>query len=303
MTGRPPIASVTARRGPRGPGENIAMALLLAMLTGCASAPKPLSPGQEQALVLNRQGMESFAAGDVLRAQRAFEAALVLERSVENEDGIALNLLNLAQCHQRLGLPELAARRLDQLLGDATLTFAPQRRAEAALQHALLALQRHDVAAAERWQRQGVADCGATCALAGKLHNLGARLALERGEASAALTAATAALGKSEGDAVERANALRLQGAAQLALGQRALAEAALVQAMALDKDGGQGDKVYQDLLLLGRSSADSQLQRRYWQRALAVAQALGKAAAVKEIEALLAALNPTAAEPVKTGN
>lgn len=261
----------------------------MAALAGCAT-PKALSPGQAQAIALNRQGMDSFAGGDMVRAQQAFEAALQLERAVENEEGIALNLLNLAQCHQRLGQSERAAALLDQVLNGAALVFRPQHRAEAALQHALLAFQRQDLALAERWQRDGVAICG-NCAMAGKLRALGARLALQRGDALDALKAAGDALASSGDDPVEKANALRLLGAAHLALGQQPAAEAALLQALALDKEGGWPDKVLQDLQLLGHAGADPAAQRRYWRRALSVAQATGKAAAVEEIERALSAL------------
>ena len=274
-----------------GPLRPLVIALALAgLLAGCGTQ-KVLSPSQAQAVVLNRQGLDSFAAGDIARAQHAFEVALQLERAVENEDGIALNVLNLAQCYQRLGQPERAAAMLDQLLDGSAAVFSPQRRAEAALQHALLALQRNDVAGADRWQRDGAALCG-DCALAGKLRGLAARLALQRGDVAEALQAAGDALAKSGDDAVEKANALRLQGAAHLALGQKPAAEAALLQALALDKEGGLPDKIVQDLQLLGHAGADAAAQRRYWRRALAVAQAAGKVAAVKEIEAALAALS-----------
>ncbi|MRV73300.1 tetratricopeptide repeat protein [Duganella sp. FT92W] len=263
--------------------------LCMALLAACGTQ-KVLSPSQAQAVALNRQGMDSFAAGDTVRALHAFEAALQLERAVENEEGIALNLLNLAQCYQRLGKPELAAAMLDRLLDGGGVVFSPQRRAEAALQHALLALQRNDAGAADKWQREGAALCG-DCALAGKLNGLAARLALQRGNAEDALKSAGEALAKSGDDAVEKANALRLQGAAQLALGQKAAAEAALLQALALDKEGGLPDKVLQDLQLLGHAGSDVAAQRRYWRRALAVAQAAGKTAAVKDIEAALGAL------------
>lgn len=278
--------------GPRLPARMRAVltaALCAALLAACGTQ-KVLSPSQAQAVALNRQGMDSFAAGDTVRALHAFEAALQLERAVENEEGIALNLLNLAQCYQRLGKPELAAAMLDQLLDGGGVVFSPQRRAEAALQHALLALQRNDAGAADKWQREGAAMCG-DCALAGKLNGLAARLALQRGDAQDALKSAGEALAKSGDDAVEKANALRLQGVAQLALGQKAAAEAALLQALALDKDGGLPDKVLQDLQLLGHAGSDVAAQRRYWRRALAVAQAAGKTAAVKDIEAGLAAL------------
>lgn len=267
----------------------VACVAAMAALAGCAT-PKVLSPAQAQAVALNRQGMDGFAAGDIVRARQAFEAALRLERAVENEEGIALNLLNLAQCHQRLGQPEQAAAMLDQVLDSGAVAFSPQRRAEAALQHALLAFQHQRLAAAERWQRDGVALCG-ECAMAGKLRSLGARLALQRGDAQAALTAAGDALARSGDDSVEKANALRLQGAAHLALGQKPVAEAALLQALALDKDGGLPDKVLQDLQLLGHAGADPAAQRRYWRRALAVAQASGKTVAVTEIERAIAAL------------
>jgi tetratricopeptide (TPR) repeat protein len=292
VAGRRPArqASGAAGRWWKAPVRALAAMLACAVLLAGCAAPKVLSPSQAQAFALNRQGMDSFTAGDTVRAQHAFEAALRLERAVENEEGIALNLLNLAQCYQRLGKPEQAAAMLDQLLDGGGAVFSSQRRAEAALQHALLALQRNDAAAADRWQRDGAALCG-DCALAGKLRSLAARLALQRGDAGAALQAAGDALAKSGDDTVEKANALRLQGAAHLALGQKPAAEAALSQALSLDKEGGLPDKVLQDLQLLGHAGADVAAQRRYWRRALAVAQAAGKTAAAKEIETAIAAL------------
>ncbi|MES2263943.1 MAG: hypothetical protein V4724_35945 [Pseudomonadota bacterium] len=269
--------------------------LLVWLLAGCAAPVKQVTAAQAQAIELNRRGVESFEAGELARAQQLFEAALRLERAVENEEGIALNVLNLAQCLQRQGQPEQAARLLDTLLGEATLAYSAPRRTQAMMQQALLALQRKDVAQALLWQQRAGALCGSDCALAGKLLNLAARLALEQGDAARAGRDALAALARNRaaGDEVEVANALRLQGAAELALGRPAQARQVLLEALALDKDSAAGDKIYQDLLLLGHASDDTGQRRRYWQRALAVAQAAGRAQSVKEVEQLLAALPP----------
>lgn len=276
------------------PRARLALAIgALALLGACAAPAPPRSAPQSRAIELNGQGLARYQSGDYARAQALFEQALTLEQGMENEDGIALNLLNLAQCLQIQGQPEQAERRLDALLDSQGLHFSAARRAEAGLQKALLALRRRDLPGAARWQTEAQRACAGDCAAAGKLGNLGARLALERGEAAAALAAAGAALARNraDGDALETANALRLMASAQLMLGDRAQAAVALAEALALDKRAGHSDKIYQDLLLLGRAASDPGEQRMYWIRAQNVARAGGTPQALKEVNELLATL------------
>ncbi|WP_342120828.1 tetratricopeptide repeat protein [Pseudoduganella sp. OTU4001] len=276
---------------------SVAGLLLLVVLAGCA-APAPLPALRQQAVALNQLGLQHFGAGRYAQAERQFAAALQLERAAEHEEGIAQNLLNLAHCALRQGQPAAAIPWLQELAADSGWQPSAAHRAEAQLLLALLALQRGDAATAAQWHRAARDACG-SCSVAGKLAVFEARLALQNGLAAEALVLARQAQQSVGSDVVEQANALRLQGSAQLQLGQRAAAQAVLQRALALDKAAALPPKIFQDLVLLGHAHQADAAQQ-YWHRARRVAHAAGMAAAVAEVDALLAEL--AAGEPVQGG-
>lgn len=263
----------------------------MVLLQGCAGPGPSVPAPQAKAIELNHQAMEQLERGEPAHAASLFRQALALSRAAEDEHGIALNLLNLSQAHAAMGNDAEAEQALDGILQERRLTFAPHYRLEAMLRKSVLALQRADTPAATQWLDQADALCGANCAMVGKILNLRARLALDLKQNEAALAAAHSALahGRRTDDRVEIANALRLQGAAQLALQQPAMAEPVLQEALAIDKALATSDKIFQDLLLLGHTQLRaSEAARNYWSRARDVARASGNAKALRDIEALL---------------
>lgn len=272
---------------------------LAALLAACGTAP-PTPPARQQAVSLNLRGVELHRQGDHAGAARLFNDAANRAQAIEYEDGLAQSLLNLARTLQAQGRPAESEAALVRLLEGAAPDMPPVRRAEAMLQRALLALGRGEHEAALRWHGQAQAACagsgaGASCALGPALQNLGARLALERGDAAVALRQALAALAqhRSAGNRIETANALRLAGAAELAQRRPAQAAPLLREALQLDKALAQSDKICHDLILLGHAAAGPE-RRAYWRRALAVAAAAGLRREQGELEARLAALPAT---------
>jgi tetratricopeptide (TPR) repeat protein len=249
----------------------IAAALSLA---ACSSTP-PRSPADIQAQGYNVQGMDRYKAGDLPHALALFQQALVVDQSIEDDNAIATTRLNLAMTYLAMGRRDEGLRQLDLVLDEPRLAFSPERRAEAALRRAM-AIQASDRAGARQALDRAGTLCGSDCGIQGKILNLKAYLALSDGQPADALKLAQQAQGAlAKDDTLEKANALRLQASAQIALQAPQAARPLLEQALKMDKAAGASEKIYQDLLLLGQASADKPDEARgYWLRAHEVAVA-----------------------------
>lgn len=265
-----------------------------AVLLGACSTPPARSAAQIQAQGLGTQGMDRVKAGDLPRALAFFQQGLVVAQSIEDEDAIAAARLNLATVHVGLGRQDEALKQLDMVLDEPRLAFSADRRAEAALRRAM-AVQASDPASAQQSLDRAAALCGSSCSVNGKILNLKAYAALNAGRGEEGLRLAQqahSALPKD--DALERANALRLQSSAYIALKTPAAAVPLLQEALKLDKAAGASEKIYQDLLLLGHASKDKpELARDYWARAHDVAVAAKNDAGAERTARLLAPAAP----------
>ncbi|MEJ8856247.1 tetratricopeptide repeat protein [Variovorax robiniae] len=255
------------------------LAVVMGLLGGC-STPPPRSAADIRAQGFNTQGLDRYKAGDLPRALGYFEQALVVARSIEDEDAIAATRLNLAMVHLGMGHQDEGLNQLDLVMDERRLAFSPDRRAEAALRRAM-ALQASDRAGAGQSLDRALVLCGNSCSVRGKILNLKAWLALDAGSPAVGLRyaqQAQSALAKN--DLLEKANALRLQSSAHIALKTPAAAVPLLQEALKIDKAAGASSKIHQDLLLLGQASADKpELARDYWTRARDVAMAAGNGA------------------------
>jgi hypothetical protein len=272
----------------------LSISLAAVLLVACAAAPLP-EPArtQRQAIALNQSARVAFERGDLARARQLYEQALAADTSIENADGIAMNALSLAHVNQLLGEPDAAQRYLDRLLEDSEPPIPRERKAEAAARKAQLALASNDTTAADRWADAGLNLCAGACAAQAALLNLHARAALARADASAAIEWATRAQSTAtdERGRAERANALRVIGEARLALGEQRAATQALDQALALDKALALPQRIYSDLMLLGRAHAalgERETARGYFRRSLAVANAAKDADGARQAQTAL---------------
>jgi len=273
---------------------------VLIVLAGCAAPGKLVPPVQARAIELNQKGLDKFQRKDFVAAEALFRQALNLEKAVENEDGIALNTLNLSQTLRMQGEEAESEKEVDCLLDERRLAYPESRLAEAALQKSLYAMQKKDLGAAGKWQEQAANYCKNTCALSGKILNVAVRLYLEQGDTAHAMETGRRALDKNREnrDELEIANSLRLLAYANILQGAFAPAMPLLIEALSVDKALAASDKIFEDLVLLGNASPAASRERNdYWMRAQVIAKAAGNLAQQKQINELLAVSADSAGE------
>jgi tetratricopeptide (TPR) repeat protein len=277
----------------------LTLALAEAAALGCAGSPRR---APAEALRRQEEGVRAagraHAKGDLRGAIAAQERALLAARTVEDEEGIALRILDLAALRRAAGEPREALAALDELLTEPPPLAYPARwRAVAARLAGLLALDDDDADAGRRWATRALELCRrAKCPDEGAILNLQARAAFLAGdyEGAARLAKKALPLNRVARDEAEQANSSRIAGDAQLGSGRHAAAARAYAAALALDKRLGLDGKVFLDLLGLGkaaRGGGRTLEARGYLERARAVARAAGDKSGAEEADSLLEAL------------
>ena len=252
--------------------RSLTFLLALLLLSACShEVPLVRSARGEQAIDFNQRAQRAFMRGEYQTAAGLYENALRLDAAIENVDGIAVNLLNLAKVNQALGKPELAQQYLDRLLHEKALHFPRAQLAAAAVQFGLLRLQAGDVAAAKTWADQASEYCVSDCRLSGVIANLRANIAIQSNDAEQALDWSGRAISANKGESqIEYANALRLRAQAKVLHQEFEASLPLLEEALSIDKTLGLPDKIRQDLLLLaqahdklGRAESAAQYRER----------------------------------------
>ncbi|MBI5891438.1 MAG: hypothetical protein HZB47_12320 [Nitrosomonadales bacterium] len=242
-------------------GFRLAISLLcsIGLLAACGHVEETRSARQEQATEFNQRAQRAYQRGEYQVAAAFYENALQLDVAVENVNGIAINMLNLAKVNQVLGNSALSQRFLDSLLEDKSLQYAPQHLAAAAVQKSLLRLQDGDVAGATIWADKAAAWCTTDCLLAGVIDNARASIALHEKDAEQALYWSERAAAANKGESpLEYANALRLAASARLLKNENDSALRLLEEALVIDKSLGLPEKIRQDLLLSAQAHEKS---------------------------------------------
>ncbi len=222
----------------------------LMLLSACGQVEELRSARLEQATEFNQRGQRAFQRGEYQAAAALYESALQLDVAIENENGIAINTLNLARVNQLLGKTELAQRLLDRLLEDKALRYAPAHLAEAAVQKALLRLHEGDATGAAQWAEQAGIYCAADCSLSGVIDNVRAGIALRENDAGKAMQLGERAASANRSVPLEYANSLRLMASARLMQNEPDAALRLSEEALLIDKSLGLPEKIRQDLLL-----------------------------------------------------
>lgn len=265
------------------------MALLAsAVLASCSSPPpQPQSAAQTSAQAHHQNGARALRRGDLNAALAAYHEALAASDSVEDFEGSATALLNLAVVHARLAQADPAQARAHLAAAHARvdrILTAPQRysetqRSQAATRKAMLYLDAQAHGLALHWADQARAVCADPCPLAPTLANLRAFVAFERGEAARAADQASRAaeLAVAMGQSAEHANALRQQGRANTRLGKHDEAARALAHALRIDRELGMPERIALDLMHAGENEeqrSQPALAREFYERALQVSVA-----------------------------
>ena len=284
----------------------VCAALLLA--SGCTTQPpvRVTNAAQSAASAFSQRAAGALQRGDPTTALALYEQALAAADSVEDFETSGATLLNLALVQARLGRLQQAHQQVDRIL-QAPGRYAVTLQSQAATRKALLFLGAAELQSALTWVDRAQDTCPQPCALAAVWANVRAHVALERGDALAAVgyakQAATQAAGAgagAEAEAVpqaEQANALRLLGRAQTRLGRHDAAAAALQQALDLDRALGLPERIALDLFYAGDNAAlgglPSEARERY-ERALRVSVAAGLPRITALVQARLDALGPS---------
>ena len=225
------------------------------LLSACSHVEEISSARQEQATEFNQRAQRAFQRGEYQAAATLYENALQLDVAIENVNGIAINILNLARVNQVLGKTALAQRYLDALLEDKSLNYPPAHLAAAAVQKSLLRLQENDVAGATVWADKAAAYCVADCKLSGVIDNARASISLRENDAEQALHFGERAASTNKNTSqLEYANSLRLIASAKLLKNEHDAALRLADEALVIDKSLGLPEKIRQDLLLSGRA-------------------------------------------------
>jgi len=270
-----------------------------ACLAGCAGTPRPPAAEafrhQEEGV---RAATKARARGDLHAAITAQQRALVAARSVEDQEGIALRILDLAALHRAAGAPAEALAALDELLAEPPpLPYPGRWRAAAARLTGLLALDGGDAARGAQWAERALDLClAAQCPDQGAIINLQARAAFLAGDPDGAIRLARRALplNRAAKDEEEVANSSRIAADAHLAAGRHGAAASGYAAALAIDKKLGLDAKILTDLVGLGKAArnADRPHEARDWfERARAVALASGDEPGATDLEALITSL------------
>ncbi len=270
---------------------------LTVLLTACGQNPPRPSEVQLAAVQWNQRAQTAYARGEYAQALAHYQQALAANRAIEDVNGIARELINLAVVHRRLGRPAPARAALDEILVPAGIPFTAGQRAEATYRLALFAAEDGDAVRARTLGEQALALCTG-CASEGAIRNFHAGLRLAAGEPMAAREHARRALelNRGLGDRAEEANSQRLLADAALRLKDFAAASSGYQEALALDKNAGQPHKIAADLLGLGAAALGQGKKpdaADYFRRARSVAEAAGDDAMRRQVEERLLGINP----------
>lgn len=262
---------------------------LLILFAGCGHRPPTLSDTHLRAVEFNQKAESAFKKGDYQRALYFYNEALRVNYSVENNDGIATNLINMAIVYRRLGDGDNAHRCVDEILDESQAAHYTSRLFEAALVKAMLYMDAARYDAASEWADKALSFCqSARCPVEGKIYNLKGRIALLKEEPASALTFGTRALtlNKTNEDEEEVANSLRLLAEANVKRGEYEEARKLYEDALVIDKSLGLSRKVAIDLMGIGNTLLKQDKPKEaleYYQRALSVNRGAGDIEGIKD--------------------
>ncbi|MBI5194913.1 MAG: tetratricopeptide repeat protein [Nitrospirae bacterium] len=227
---------------------------LLFTAAGCGHTPLSMSDVQKQAVEFNQQGESAFKKGIYKRALSSYAEALRLNRSIENFEGIGINLVNMAVVQHKLGDKDSAHRYADEVVRSSEFGVRSGLISDAAFIKALLYLDDRNYDQALKWADKALNFCRDDCRTEGGIYNLKGRTAFFKGDFSSALTYAETGLelNKKSSDKDEEANSLRLIAGIKAKRGEYEDSKKLFKNALAIDKELGAGRKVAMDLTGIG---------------------------------------------------
>ena len=226
--------------------------LYLPLLLNACGSPQPHPPvAVQQARQTELAAHRAMREGDLARARELFTQSLLLQQSLDNTSGAAMDAINLATVFHKMGDDKAALLQLDHILADKTSGNPPELRAAAAFHKAVILADGGDpsqMPAVESALQLAEIECSKPCSYTTGIFNLRARLALQKGDYSSALQLSKITLDATGVEKDELANARRISAAAEAAQGRQDLALAHYMAALTLDKELGISARIASDL-------------------------------------------------------
>lgn len=264
--------------------------LLTAVLAACSSKPPASNAAATFAQASMQRGANAFVHGDLGGARHEYTRALNVYESLDDVTGRAGALLSLSRIASQSGNNTEALAAVGKVLAEPSALDSATR-VTAHGRAAAIYLAQGNTAMADRQLADASALCGAACPDAAALTVLRARSALAQQQPAAALQLTGQALAMptlaasspptlKPKSSAERANALRLQAQAQLALKQPGAALTAASESLQLDRALGLAERVLLDLRLLSQAHAEAGADdsARHYQLLADRAESAGKA-------------------------
>ena len=260
-------------------------AFIILIGSGCAGTrPNPLPTVIAEALRHNERGIRAEATGRPDEAHAEFVEALRCYRSVEDQEGVATEVVNISRTC-RLHGDLFCAREFLAQAGQADI-LPPHFAAELLFEQSKLALAEADLTTADRYVHKLLTLQGE--ATPARTHNLAGLILLRQGTLPSALGEAVTALrlAQKAGDRTEEANACRLLAGCYVAVGNQSQAEEAYDRALVLDRESALPRKIADDLRGRGELAArfgEPDQAISFFQRAATVSRNAGDTRATQQ--------------------
>ncbi|MCK4910314.1 MAG: tetratricopeptide repeat protein [Thermodesulfovibrionales bacterium] len=255
----------------------IIAASLLTLACGGGPSATVVSQQVQRSNAHNVNARAAYERGDIALAMKLSSEALRLSRSVEDTEGTALNLLNIAAIYRVRDDRAAAHETLGELFNPAGEEYPEGLLARGCMLKALLYIDEGDLGEASMWADKAEELCkGSGCTSMAGAYNLKARVLLLRDNVEEAQQYAERGRRAGGGMGAETANSLRLLGDSYLALKEYGHAEKLYKEALALDKSLGLPPKIALDLKGMGEAAIGagrSDKARGYLLRALDVSK------------------------------
>lgn len=221
---------------------------------GCGGPSAPtLSSIHTMAIEYNQKGMKAVEKGDYEKALGYYMEALKINRSVENTEGIAVNLINIAAIYYKKGNTFEAHEFIDMAFPIPDINY--DIKSEAAFEKARLHLKEKEVSKAKEWANRSLSlNKGIR---EGSRWNLLGRVALMEGRYDESLAIANTALklNRENKQRIEEANSLRLIAEISAQTDRYEESREFYMRALEIDKESGNGKKIAMSLRGLGELS------------------------------------------------
>jgi len=222
------------------------------LLIGCGGAqPQTVSAVNLRAIEYNQNAAKAMEKGDYEKALAYYMEALRVTRSIENTEGIAVNLINIAVLYQKKGKTSDAHEFVD--IAFSMPDISNEIKSDAAYEKARIYLKEKNTAKAKEWVNKSLSvDKGLR---AGSRWNLMGRISFAEGKYDEAAANTALNLNRENKQRAEESNSLRLMAEINAQKGLYPESRELYKKALEIDKELGDSKKIAMTLRGIGMLS------------------------------------------------